>query len=317
MLRGALALFLCVVFSVLHAEDGLELLQQMSDAMNSRNYSGTFVYRHKDKVETMRIVRGHTAEGVSERLITVSGKPREIIRNNNIVTCVWPEKRTVIIEQAGPGSNFPGLVPEDLSRLSQNYSISVQADSQRIAGRNCLVIDVQPRDEYRYGYRLWIDKKTSLLVRSDLLVENSEPVEQVMFTELSIHERAPLEALKPEFSTEGFERHEIENTQESADTGADRWRMESLPPGFILQTRKHRLKKAGNATVEQLIYSDGMASVSVFIEPRQNEEMLHGLKRRGALNVYGKAFKDFQITVVGEVPGRTVELIAESVALKD
>jgi sigma-E factor negative regulatory protein RseB len=317
MLRGALALSLCTVFGVLHAEDGLERLQQMSDAMNTRNYSGTFVYRHKDKVETMRIVRGHTAEGISERLITVSGKPREIIRNNNIVTCVWPEKRTVIVEQAGPGSNFPGLVPEDLTRLSQNYNISVQAETQRIAGRNCLVVDVQPKDEYRYGYRLWIDKKTSLLVRSDLLIENSEPVEQVMFTELSIHDKVPTEALKPEFSTEGFERREIENTQGSSDSETDRWRMERLPPGFILQTRKHRLNKAGNATVEQLIYSDGMATVSVFIEPRQSEKMLHGLKRRGALNVYGKAFNGFQVTVVGEVPGKTVESMAESVTLKD
>ncbi|HEX7026773.1 MAG TPA: MucB/RseB C-terminal domain-containing protein [Gammaproteobacteria bacterium] len=319
MVRNVAVLWVCLVAGPLYAADtdGLELLKRMSEAMQMNNYSGTFIYRHKDKVETLKIVHGYTSDGIKERLITLSGKPREILRSDSVVTCIWPENRRVLVDKSRPGSNFPGLVPNDPAKLSAHYSVSVQDKLERIADRDCRVVDVKPKDEYRYGYRVWIDNETFLLVRSDLLNENNEPVEQVMFTELIVHEDVPVEALKPEFEVDdGFRRRESDDLANIMDTDKARWHSTDPPSGFSMQTWKKRISKNGNTTVEQLVYSDGLASVSVFIEPNKNEKMLSGSRRRGALNIYGKVFNDHHITVVGEVPGQTVKQIAESVELK-
>lgn len=318
MLRNVTVLWVCLVAGPLYAAadpDGLDLLKRMSEAMQVNNYSGTFVYRHKDKVETLKIIHGYTPEGIRERLITLSGKPREILRSDSVVTCVWPENQRVLVDKSRPGSNFPGLVPQDPGRLSAHYGVTVQDKLERIADRDCRVVDVKPKDEYRYGYRLWIDKETYLLVRSDLLNENNESVEQVMFTELIVHDEIPVEALKPEFEVDGFRRRETDDMADVMDTGKARWQSTDAPSGFLMQTWKKRVNKNGNATVEQLVYSDGLASVSVFIELNKNEKMLSGSRRRGALNIYGKALDNHHITVVGEVPGKTVKRIAESVEL--
>ena len=313
MKYAALAISLSFVCQALHAGDGLELLRKMSDSMNTVNYSGTFVYRHKDKVETMRIVHGHSSEGISERLITISGKPREVIRNDNIVTCVWPESRVVLVKQESSRSHFPGRVPNNLSKLAMYYDVGVIDGIERIAGRSCLLVEVQPKDEFRYGYRLWIDQDTNLLVRSDLVNEENESVEQVIFTDLDVHEEFPLQALVPEISTEGFEHREIGQLDSESDEPGFNLEAIRLPSGFVIQGRKHRPNKAGTAMAEQFIYSDGLAFVSVFIESSAESEKVFGSKRRGALNVYGKTLDGVHITVVGEVPKKTVQLIADSV----
>lgn len=319
MVRNVAVLWVCLVAGPLYAADtdGLELLKRMSEAMHVNNYSGTFIYRHKEKVETLKIIHGYSPDGIKERLVTLSGKPREILRSDSVVTCIWPENRRVFVDKSRPGSNFPGLVLKDPANLTAQYSVSVQDKLERIADRDCRVVDVKPKDGYRYGYRLWIDKDAYLLVRSDLLNENDESVEQVMFTELVVHDEVPVEALKPEFEVDdGFRRRETDDLANIMDTDKARWRSADLPSGFFMQTWKKRISKSGNTTVEQLVYSDGLASVSVFIEPNKNEKMLSGSRRRGALNIYGKVLNDYHITVVGEVPGRTVKQIAESVELK-
>lgn len=319
MVRNVAVLWVCLVAGPLYAADpdGLELLKRMSEAMQINNYSGTFIYRHKDKVETLKIVHGYTPDGIKERLITLSGKPREILRSDSVVTCIWPENRRVLVDKSRSGSNFPGLVPNDPVKLAAHYSVSVQGKPERIADRDCRVVDIKPKDEYRYGYRVWIDHETFLLVRSDLLNENNEPVEQVMFTELIVHDEVPVEALKPEFEVDdGFRRRESDDLSNTMDADKARWHSTDLPSGFFMQTWKKRTSKNGSTTVEQLVYSDGLASVSVFIEPNKNEKMLSGSRRRGALNIYGKVFNDYHITVIGEVPGQTVKQIAESVEMK-
>lgn len=319
LFRNVTVLWVFLVAGPLYAadSDGLELLKRMSEAMRVDNYSGTFVYRHKDKVETLKIVHGYTPDGIKERLITLNGKPREILRSDSVVTCIWPDNRRVLIDKSRPGSNFPGLVLRDPAKLVAHYNVSVQGKLERIADRDCQVVDVQPKDEYRYGYRLWIDKGDHLLVRSDLLNENDEAVEQVMFTDLVIHDKVPVEALKPEFEVdEGFRRRETDDSADIVGTDQARWQSTNLPSGFLMQMWKKRVNESGKMTVEQLVYSDGLASVSVFIEPNSSEKMLSGSRRRGALNIYGKVLDSYHITVVGEVPGQTVKQIAESVELK-
>jgi sigma-E factor negative regulatory protein RseB len=298
--------------------DGFQLLDRMSRAMQAQAYSGTFIYRHKDKVETLKILHRNRDGHVDERLITLSGKPREIIRSGSVVTCIWPDTKLMIVDHGRPGSsNFPGVVFQDLSRVVQNYHVQVGQQTERIAGRDCLIVDVLPKDNLRYGYRLWIDRDNHLLVRSDLLNEAQQALEQVMFTELTTHENLPDSAFQPELLTEGFQRKEINGNDqadaERAEAGQKQeWHVNQLPAGFALQLHKQRMRKKDNVRVEHMVFSDGLASVSVFIEPAADDKPSRGDRRRGALNVHNKLIAGRKATIVGEVPRQTVELIAES-----
>lgn len=316
MRKHWLAICLCLNTGPLVAEGGLELLENMSEAMHSLNYSGTFVYRHKDKVETLQITHRNTGDHVDERVITLSGKPREIIRESSVTTCVLPESRLVIVDENQKRTNFPSILPQNLSKLPPHYTLNKAEKAERIAGRLCWVINVVPKDKYRYGYKLWIDQDTNLLLRSDLLNDQQKMVEQVLFTDLNVHKSIPDEAFVSTFIKENFRRQEIGLPSESDTYESNKWRAANLPPGFIMSTYKQRVKSATNTSVQQMVFSDGLASVSVFIEPSNKDKVLHGSKRRGALNVYGKSINDHHLTVVGDVPKRTVKLIAESIELE-
>jgi sigma-E factor negative regulatory protein RseB len=312
--------FCCCFVQSAYAADGAELLENMSEAMQSRTYSGTFIYRHKDNVETLKIIHRNQSGRIDERLITLSGKQREIVRSDSVVTCIWPESQLVMVDKSHPRSNFPGVMFEDLERVQQHYTLNVHPETERVAGRDCTIVDVQPKDQFRYGYRLWIDRENNLLVRSDLLDADQQPIEQVMFTELSVHESLPDQAFKSELMSDKFRRREIdESGKKSTDASAaakSDWRVGQLPPGFVMQLHRQRVKKDSNVEIQHMVFSDGLASVSVFIEPGDVNKRLEGKRRRGGLNIYSKVVEGEHVTVVGEVPKQTVELIAGSVERK-
>lgn len=320
MLRAQIAVLFLFVFSgPLRAVEGLALLDRMSDAMRSSNYTGTFVYRHGDNVETLKIVHRQTENGVDERLITLTGKPSEIIRDDGKVTCIWPDKKLVLLDKNRRKSRFPGIVPENLDRLANHYTIDLSGRNERIAGRPSYIINIIPKDEYRYGYRLWIDRDAHLLLRSDLLDERDRSVEQVMFTELKVFRSLPDDLFKSEYLEKGYQWKEVSKVEQSDPEPNSNWYAVSLPPGFFLQTYKQRTKSAPESLVEHLVYSDGMASVSVFIEAikkndKQNNKSASA--RRGAVSIYRKPIAGHHITVLGDVPELTVKLIAESIQPK-
>ena len=312
---------LCVVaFSgQLFASDGIAMLDRMSESMRVNNYSGIFVYRHKDKVETLKIIHRKTEEGIDERLITLSGKPSEIIRDDNKVTCIWPEKRFVLLDKNRHESRFPGMVPSDLSSLPEFYSISVNENSERVAGRPSYVVDIKPKDHFRYGYRLWIDRESYLLTRSDLLDEKENAIEQVMFTELEVYDSLPDSMFESEYLQEGYRWKEIGKFEQPKMDPVRNWQARSLPPGFAVQTYNKRKKPTQKIPVEHIVFSDGMASVSVFVESKndgKNKKHVQGNTRRGALSIYRREISAHRVTVLGVVPESTVKLIAESIQSK-
>jgi sigma-E factor negative regulatory protein RseB len=312
-------LCICVFTGSAFATEGIALLDRMSDSMRSKNYTGVFVYRHKEKVETLKIIHRQTEKGIDERLITLSGKPREIIRDDRKVTCIWPEKRLVLLDKNRRKSRFPGIIPENLKRLPDHYSITLNDRSERIAGRLSHVVDVSPKDQYRYGYRLWIDRDSHLLIRSDLLDEKDKAVEQVMFTELKVYKSLPDDLFESEYLQEGYQWKEIDKVEDTKPEQVSDWQVKLLPPGFFLQSFNQRKKPELSIPIEHMVYSDGMASVSVFIEPKYNNEhdkLVSGNSRRGALSIYGRSLGDFHVTVLGEVPQSTAKLIAESIQPK-
>jgi sigma-E factor negative regulatory protein RseB len=178
------------------------------------------------------------------------------------------------------------------------------------------VVNIQPRDAFRYGYRLWIDKESMLLLKSELRDKSGFPLEQIMFTELRVLETVPDELLQPGVSGQNYTwYHSASSTERGEDVREGRWIVSWMPSGFSMNEHERQALVASGKPVDHMVFSDGLASVSVFIEQLDGEgEMAVGLSRMGGVNTYAKYLGDFQVTAVGEVPPATVQRIANSVA---
>jgi sigma-E factor negative regulatory protein RseB len=323
-----LAFFLFFTSTSVFAGDLFDMLQRMSDADQEHSYQGVFVLRKSDSLSTLKVTHGKDEDGVWESLEALNGEPRKVVRRNNKVVSVFPGRELVTIRHNAAKQPLHPQLPEDIEQLKLFYSIS-QLPDDRIANYSTLVVDLIPDDDLRYGYRYWIDKSTGLLLRCDLVDENNSVVEQMMFTSLEYLPRAPSSA----FDLKQYEHYRQQLLDGPAvDASRDaplQWVINTLPKGFMLTQSTMRYtqsslaenelsaEKIGRASAKpdllHLVYSDGLASVSVFIEKKQdNEKHLQGAATMGAVNAFGNYVDDYFVTVVGEVPEKTVRSMARS-----
>ncbi|HET6546780.1 MAG TPA: MucB/RseB C-terminal domain-containing protein [Rhodanobacteraceae bacterium] len=290
------------------AQAGAEdLLLRMSAAMRALNYQGSFIYEHDGRTDALRVFHlGGPHE--RERLISLTGPRSEIVRNGNTITCIQAGGQPTIFTNAVSPMLVP-LVPDaKAGALDANYAVSLGGED-RIAGYNAQIVEVAARDGYRYGYRLWLDQASRLLLRSVVIDARRRPLEQFMFVALEVGSKPSETDLLPG-NTGGKARTPAD---EVALTGAPRWRVTDLPAGFVLARSQRPVH--GPAGAEHLIYSDGLASVSVYIEPRGNKPAdADAALSRGALNVYSRSGDGWHITALGDVPAPTVERLARSVS---
>ncbi|MDW8468623.1 MAG: sigma-E factor regulatory protein RseB domain-containing protein [Burkholderiales bacterium] len=181
------------------ADDAFALLRRIYRATEKLSYTGTFVTQQGDRVESSRITR-YTGPGDEiERIEVLDGTPREIVRTRDTVRCYLPERRTVKVERRLDPRAFPALLPETFADLLRNYAVS-RGESARIAGYDCESVVLTPRDDLRYGYQLWADTATGMLLRARTFNAKGETVEQFTFTQLAIGP-VPRERLKPRYAT--------------------------------------------------------------------------------------------------------------------
>jgi sigma-E factor negative regulatory protein RseB len=306
---GVTAFLTFAVLSYLPAYAGnvSEIVSGISAADKRFNYEGTFVLRKSDKMITMHVVHGVDDRGVWESMESLNGEPRKIVRHNNEVISIYPDRKLATVSQMGDKPGLHPILPENLDKLVDLYTIK-QLGDERIAGRETSVLKVEPKDDYRYGYKYWLDNDTGVLLKCDLLDENDEIVEQMMYTFFKDHTDVPASAFSiPEL--EGYAQQVLNKDKgKPADTG---WHVADIPDGFMLTQSSVRSSEEGESL--HLLYSDGLASVSVFVESSEvSPHHLTGPSRMGALNVYGKQLDGSQIIVMGEVPEATVARIAES-----
>jgi sigma-E factor negative regulatory protein RseB len=314
-------LFLAVLPPMVLAErTPQEWLDHMTRSMRESNYTGTFVYRYGDRLEAMRIAHRAGPDGRRERLRSLSGRRREIIRDGQAVTCVFADRDAVVVDRRQTRNPLSDLVPSGADTLGQNYQLDV-AGVGRIADREVIRLRIKPRDGYRYGYELAIDREAGLLLGSQLLEEGEgSPVEQIMFTSVAQPEDIPDSALEQSISGDGFVWHRRDTSSDGVSEVSDdsQWTVGSVPPGFQLDMRERHTLPGRDVMVEHWLYTDGLASVSVYIERTGNEiGAFHGRSRMGALNVYGRKVEGYQVVVVGEVPAVTVESMGRSIEQKN
>lgn len=312
-----LPVLLLVAGSAIAQETARQWLDEMAGAVRGLNYDGTFVYLHDDKLEAMRIIHQLEDTGERERLVSLTGSAREVLRNNESVTCIMPDSKSVMVGKSRPRQPFP-VVPRDLDSLEKYYRIETVGDD-RIAGYLTRVIAITPKDSYRYGYRFWVDKDSKMFLRSDLTGIDDRPIEQVMFTRLGIGGPIADSELQPSLTGDGYAWYHQDNSKAAPEkSGArPRWIVRRLPAGFDMTNYQlKRMHKDGDAT-EHMVYSDGLATVSVYVEKgAAGEDAFTGLSSMGAMNAFGAVVDGHQVTVVGAVPAITVEMMAGSVTAR-
>ncbi len=313
---------------LLAADDPRVWLEKMNDALESRNYDGTFFHLSNGRIETMRVVHRVRAGRVVERLQSLDGPGREFVRNNDELTCYLPDQHTVLVEPRPDRGPFLGALPRFGADTSEYYRLEALPDA-RILGRNAHVIAVNPKDQFRFGYRLWLDDKTAMPLKTQLCDSRGEILEQILFARLDMPDNIADAELAPAVKTDGMRWVRQGPTQDVASAGLAGFRASELPPGFKLTVEGNQTIGGTSAPASHLVYSDGLATVSVFIEAQPAPEgadgaarsgadtlsapPMQGLARVGSGYAYSTVVEGHQVTAVGEVPAQTVEFIAHSV----
>lgn len=295
------------------APSAFDWLQRLYQATGKLSYAGTFVYQHGHQSESSRITRIVDHTGTQERIELLDGSPREIIRIGDEVRAILPASMTVRVERGASTRPLLPMLPSQLTDIASVYDIK-KGETERIAGYQAQAILLAPKDAMRYGHKFWADVATGMLLKAQTFDERREVVEQFMFTSLKIGQ-IPRTDLRSRFQNLGPDWR----VEEAGPPGASSeipWVLKSAPPGFRKLTEMRRTF-AGNVEVHHMVISDGLASISVFIEPdgrnKPNPPPL-GLSRQGAINIFTRKVDNHMITVVGEAPGACVEAIAAGLA---
>ncbi len=291
-------------------------LERMNEALTTRDYDGTFSHWHGGHVEMLRIIHRVQDGTVSERLASLDGSGREFIRTGASLTCYLPDKRTVLVEQRPPDESLVGF-PALNDQTASFYDIR-EVTRTRLNRRDTHVITVSPKDQYRYGYRLWIDDSTAMPLKTQLCDARGHVIEQIVFASLTLSSHIPDSAFKPEVSTAGFTWLRNESAPPAPGAPTLAWNAMRLPPGFRMAARSAQTLPGSTDPVDHLVFTDGVASVSVFVEAQRREQAdqpsVPESATVGSSSAFSTVIDGHKITAVGEVPPDTVRFIANQLA---
>lgn len=299
------------------ADEAKQWLERMVKATQTLNYEGTFIYVQGPHVEAMRIVHGSGPDGERQRLFSLSGPPREVVVANNNVVCLLPKQQATFAGNNYQRSPFPLSIPREIGRLESHYQFEI-IGTDRIAGLDARIIAIKPRDAWRFGYRLWLDERNGMVLRSALLDERGHPLEQLMFTDFQVKPQIDATAFRSPALPEGSSPTSRNDPPTLHPTGEpvqeSTWRVESLPEGFVKVLHNRFAESAGRHPTEHLVFADGLATISVFLEKLDGAPaLLQGVSQLGSMNAFGRAIDGYQVLVVGEVPAATVQRIADTI----
>ncbi len=312
-----LAAFLCCGTAWAEVpSDPLSWLGRISSAAHKLNYTGTFVYQNGRNVETSRIAHLVDGGGEYEKLEALDGSPREVVRSNDEVQCFLPDQKLVIVDQPSARRSFPARLPASPSALAENYRIR-KGEVVRIAGLESQQIILEPKDDMRFGHQLWADTASGLLLRARLIGEKGESVEQFVFNEVQIGVPVDREKVKPRFvhAADWKVVQARGNEVKVEDIG---WVFRNAIPGFrqVVSVVRPARKERGESY--HVVFSDGLAAISVFIEPLSSAKTnaQSGMSTSGAVNIFRRTVADHLITVLGEVPPQALVRIADGVEMR-
>ena len=297
-------------------------LRKIPLAAQTLDYSGTFLHQRSDRVYTSRITHVVQGQDELEKLEVLDGRPREYVRMNDEVVYYAPDKKAMLVEPRATRVGFPALMFTDPAQLSSFYRIYFDKAGQ-VAGYPCQVLVLVPRDNLRYGYRLWIEKSSGLLLKMQTLADD-QVIEQIGFTQLVLG-NIPLQSARPTHNEVQDWRYERRALQHIEMPGL---KVGFLPSGFtqIASVRSSIPFAASDVTdkgaqavkareVVQIVFSDGLAAISIFLHPG-SPPLGHVSAQQGSIHIIGKRFDDFSLIIVGEIPALAIKQVADSIEIQ-
>lgn len=292
-----------------HADEATEWLSRAAIAAKQLNYSGVYVYQHGEHVEVMRVSHRRDASGEQEKIEVLEDVPRQFLRVDKDVYCELPDGKTVRMEKNTTRRFFPALLGDNPENLQRYYTIKL-GGSERVAGVNCQMLTLEPRDAYRHGYQLWLDKRTGLPLKSRIVNSNGGVVSMFVFSEIQIGRALDAQNFRQQLAGKKIIMASIERPPSPI------WDV-SAPPGYTLVQEATRPLPGKKMPVSHWVFSDGLSAMSLFIEPdSQPSGNFQGLSAEGAMSVYSRQLDGHKITTLGEVPNRALIETGNSVRKK-
>jgi sigma-E factor negative regulatory protein RseB len=306
------------------SEEARAWIARMNEALSTRNYDGVFTHQVGSRREVLRIIHRVQNGRMAERLVATDGSGREFVRNGAEWVAYFPDRRMAMVETRNRSYGFISTL-KGLSDESERYYTLRTEGAKRVQGAMTQQINVEPRDALRFGYRLWLDQKTAMPMRTQLVAQSGEIIEEIAFISLSLPQAISDELLKPDVDTTGFRWLRRDKPARSEDVKVQfQPQAEMLPPGFRVRIFNPP-DAAANTKGERsrFLISDGIAWVSVFIEsaapsaqPRLgthgSSTPTSGVVQMGSAAAYVSDVDGYRVTVVGEVPASTVKSIAQA-----
>lgn len=310
----------------LDAQEGRAWLMRIHEAASHRNFQGTFMVTSGGSMSSARIAHYCDGPNQYERIETMDGQLRRVYRHNDVVQTVWPQAHVATIEQREQMSSFPALLQGGDDRIADAYELR-SFGTERVAGHEANVLQLKPKDAFRYGYRLWAEKSTGLLLRAEVLGSHDEVLESSAFSDVNINVKTQREiVLWPMARTAGY--RVVRSNLQATQLEAEGWTLRAPVSGFKLVSSVRRpLDSAGeprsdsaspSPQVVQSIYSDGLTYVSIFIEafdPQRHQQPIQ--TSSGATHTMMRRQDDAWITVVGDVPPATLRAFAGALQRKN
>lgn len=294
-------------------DDAREWIERMSESLATRNYIGLFTHTTSRQSETMRIVHRVGRSGSTERLFSLDGSGREIVRTPHEVHVYLPDRQVVLVEPRTDEGSLAKALPTPGPQLDSLYTLTVQ-DGNKILGRNVVVIDIRPKDGHRYGYRLWLDEDTAMPLRTVVADGLGRPIEQIHFSQIDLPRRIDPSEVEPSIDATGYRWVRSARPGPEPRSAVAMWRPMRLPPGFRLVASRMQSIPGVALPVQHLIFSDGFAAISVFIEPSSPAGPVPPQSSTvGSANAFSTLVNGHVVTAVGEVPLETVREVATSV----
>lgn len=321
--RFLIAALLIAVSATSYADSGaaISLLKQMSVAADGLDYSGEFVYVRDGKISAIKINHKRATKNSSaeQKLMAMDGSMREIIVQDDIVACVLPDEGMGLKEKKQAKQPFKLNIGGRIEDIERYYEVEI-GEPSRVADRDCSLVEVRPRDNLRYGYRLCVDDENALLLQSELADQSGKLLESYMFVNIEFGEvtTKQLESNTPAKQLTWMDDHtptDLNRIEE--DKTLRQWQVSTNPSGFELEQYIERMSPVMQANITHLVLGDGLANVSVFIS-RTNTSANKQKKslNMGSLNSYSLESGDYMITAIGEVPHETVRMIARATERK-
>lgn len=290
-------------------------------AAASNSYVGHYVVTSDGTASSVRITHYGQGRDSFERIESLDGVPRVVLRHNETVHTVWPRDRVTVVEQRSQLGSFPAPAQATGQRLDDHYRIG-SVEAGRVAGREAEVVTIQGRDEWRYGHRLWVDTSTRLLLRTDVLAGRDVVLASAAFTDLTLGIKPQPGLVTAAMKARADNWQMLSSPVQPTTLQAEGWRIEPLPPGYRLLSSVRRPLQTtpkgapAGGTALQAVYTDGLASVSVFLEDGGGSGPPSGMLQTGATTTVMQQRERFRVTVVGDVPVQTARRFAEVVQRK-